>query len=291
MSDDRPSNEDLAMAQAGQTAEALADLNRPTAEEQREADEKTAEAFAVGQDALAEGDIRATDIYSRVNTAHGAGAGAILVQNPHTFSDDIARGNLPATATDPHPDAQPTDPEAAPEDEEDVEAETREVDDEEQELDEDGNPVTTEKAAPVYPNIAHQLGTPEDLLYRETGVIATTISNVDGVSIAEVDPNATEIEAPISGDLGTQKPPPDDKLTSDDTLTEGAPEVEHTGVEGLKEDLAEGDEEEVEQVDTDYDPSEHTVAEVNEYLADHPEEADAIYAAEESGKGRAGILG
>ena len=110
MSDDRPSGEDLAMAQAGQTAEALADLSRPSAEEQREADQETAEAFAVGTDALAEGDIRATDIYSRVNTAHGAGAGAVLVQNPHTFSDDIARGNLPATATDPHPDAQPTEP-------------------------------------------------------------------------------------------------------------------------------------------------------------------------------------
>jgi hypothetical protein len=52
-----------------------------------------------------------------------------------------------------------------------------------------------------------------------------------------------------------------------------------------------GDEGEYEQVDSDYDPGEYTVAEVNDYIAEHPEEADAIYAAEQSGKARAGILG
>jgi hypothetical protein len=273
---DTPSNEDLAMAQAGQTAEALADLNRPSAEEQRAADEESAELLGEGAAAADEAGVKLTDIYSRVNTAHGAGAGAVLVQNPYTFSDDIARGNLPPTATDPHPDAQPTEPEGGGEPEPTPQAE-------------EGEEGET-KPAPVYPNLAHPLGTPEDLLYRETGVISTTVSNVDGVSIIEVDPNADEVEAPIAGDMNPQTPPPDDKLTSDDTLTEGAPEVEHTGVAGAVEDEVD-DDDEVEQVESDYDPSAHTVAEVNDYISEHPEEADAIYAAEEAGKNRAGIIG
>ena len=286
MSDDRPSNEDLAMAQAGQTAEALADLNRPTAEEQREADEETAAAFQVGADALAAENIRPTDIYSRVNTAHGAGAGAVLVQNPHTFSDDIARGNLPATATDPHPDAQPPEPDteehalgyATEQSAQDHAAYPLGKEGEEgEEGDDESKPTGLSPNAPVYPNPAHPMGTPEDLLYNETGLIVTTVSNVDGVSMVEIDPEATEIEAPVAGDAAPQTPPPDDKKTVDDTL--------------LEEGEGEGDEEEVEQVESDYDPSEHTVAEVNDYLAEHPEEADAIYAAEEAGKGRAGILG
>ena len=109
--------------------------------------------------------------------------------------------------------------------------------------------------------------------------------------MVEIDPEATEIESPVAGDAAPQTEPPEDKKTVDDELLKDAPEVEHTGIEGLREDLAEGDEEEVEQVDSDYDPSEHTVNEVNEYVAEHPEEADAIYAAEEAGKARTGILG
>lgn len=39
-----------------------------------------------------------------------------------------------------------------------------------------------------------------------------------------------------------------------------------------------------------YDPADHTVVEVKEYLAEHPEELDAVLEAEEAGKARAGIL-
>ena len=43
--------------------------------------------------------------------------------------------------------------------------------------------------------------------------------------------------------------------------------------------------------DGGYDPGDYTVAEVNEYIADNPDEAEAVIAAERSGKGRAGIVG
>lgn len=40
-----------------------------------------------------------------------------------------------------------------------------------------------------------------------------------------------------------------------------------------------------------YDPSEHTVAEVQDYLDDNPDEFDAVVEAEKSGKNRQGITG
>lgn len=39
----------------------------------------------------------------------------------------------------------------------------------------------------------------------------------------------------------------------------------------------------------EYDPADHTVAEVNDYLADHPEQTGAVLQAESEGKGRTGI--
>lgn len=39
-----------------------------------------------------------------------------------------------------------------------------------------------------------------------------------------------------------------------------------------------------------FDPSAHTVAEVLSYLAEHPDEAEAVLAAEATGKGRTSIL-
>ena len=39
-----------------------------------------------------------------------------------------------------------------------------------------------------------------------------------------------------------------------------------------------------------YDPGAHTVAEVEAYVADHPDELDAITAAEEAGKARVTLL-
>jgi hypothetical protein len=39
-----------------------------------------------------------------------------------------------------------------------------------------------------------------------------------------------------------------------------------------------------------FDPGEHTVVEVNEYLGEHPDEAKRILKAERKGKDRTGIL-
>lgn len=40
-----------------------------------------------------------------------------------------------------------------------------------------------------------------------------------------------------------------------------------------------------------FDPGEHTVADVQEYLAKHPDQADAVLAAEKAGKARATLVG
>jgi len=40
-----------------------------------------------------------------------------------------------------------------------------------------------------------------------------------------------------------------------------------------------------------FDPGAHTVVEVQEYLADHPDEADAVLDAEAAGKNRATLTG
>jgi hypothetical protein len=47
---------------------------------------------------------------------------------------------------------------------------------------------------------------------------------------------------------------------------------------------------ETEQVESEYDPGEHTVAEVQAYLAEHPEQTDAVLAAEADGRARKGLL-
>jgi hypothetical protein len=41
----------------------------------------------------------------------------------------------------------------------------------------------------------------------------------------------------------------------------------------------------------EFDPGAHTVAEVNDYLAEHPEDADRVLEAEASGKARVSIVG
>ncbi len=40
----------------------------------------------------------------------------------------------------------------------------------------------------------------------------------------------------------------------------------------------------------DFDPADHTVDEVKEYLAEHPEQTDAVLELEEEGKARTGVL-
>ena len=46
-----------------------------------------------------------------------------------------------------------------------------------------------------------------------------------------------------------------------------------------------------EPTDLQFDPAEYTVAEIEEYLEDHPEERDAVIAAERKGKNRASLTG
>jgi hypothetical protein len=43
--------------------------------------------------------------------------------------------------------------------------------------------------------------------------------------------------------------------------------------------------------DGGFDPGEHTVAEVQDYLEEHPDEAEAVLAAEADGKGRSSLIG
>ena len=40
----------------------------------------------------------------------------------------------------------------------------------------------------------------------------------------------------------------------------------------------------------EFDPGEHTIAEVQAYVNEHPDELDAIYAAEQTGKARSTLL-
>lgn len=40
-----------------------------------------------------------------------------------------------------------------------------------------------------------------------------------------------------------------------------------------------------------FDPGEHTVAEVHDYLAEHPDQTDAVLAAEQAGKARTTLVG
>ncbi|HEY9376668.1 MAG TPA: hypothetical protein VIQ02_06180 [Jiangellaceae bacterium] len=40
----------------------------------------------------------------------------------------------------------------------------------------------------------------------------------------------------------------------------------------------------------EYDPGAHTIADVQKYVTEHPDELDAVYDAEENGKGRITLL-
>ena len=89
-------------------------------------------------------------------------------------------------------------------------------------------------------------------------------------------------------------PPDSDEVVNLDVLThpETTPEV---GPEsGVDEDSAPA-ETEAEADGTGenstYDPGEHTVAEVEQYLAEHPEETEAVLAAERAGRARKGLVG
>lgn len=90
---------------------------------------------------------------------------------------------------------------------------------------------------------------------------------------------------------GVEQEPPDVEEQTPDTGTPrqvSDPEAEKLPPEEVSADA--GEAEETSRTE-DYDPSEHTVAEVLAYIDEHPDEADAIYDAEKAGKGRVGILG
>lgn len=70
-----------------------------------------------------------------------------------------------------------------------------------------------------------------------------------------------------------------------------AQSLEHQGINPGLAEVDEEDDEAVEQVDSDYDPSEHNVTAVQQYLAEHPEERDAVTAKERDGDNRKGIVG
>jgi hypothetical protein len=77
-------------------------------------------------------------------------------------------------------------------------------------------------------------------------------------------------------------PPDSDEVVNIPVLThpETTPEP---AVEAESESASEEPEEE-------YDPGEHTVAEVNTYLEEHPDETEDVLARERNGRGRKGIL-
>jgi hypothetical protein len=45
------------------------------------------------------------------------------------------------------------------------------------------------------------------------------------------------------------------------------------------------------EIDGDFDPGAHTVSEVEEYIAAHPDEAEAVLEAERTGKARVSLIG
>jgi len=80
-------------------------------------------------------------------------------------------------------------------------------------------------------------------------------------------------------------PPAAGTYTITTAPTAGTPRmVEEGGGEAPQQQSAGGD------VEVGYDPAAHTVAEVEEFLADHPDEAQAIYDAEVAGKNRVTLV-
>ena len=91
--------------------------------------------------------------------------------------------------------------------------------------------------------------------------------------------------------------PDSDEVVDIPVLThpETTPEPEGPGTDALAptEDTEETQEEPEppESLEETYDPAEHTVDAVNEYIAEHPEQREEILAMERANRGRKGILG
>lgn len=88
--------------------------------------------------------------------------------------------------------------------------------------------------------------------------------------------------------------PDSDEVVNLETLTypERTPEPEGEGEDVLAPDEDGDPDLDPENPDEPtFDPGDHTVAEVEAYLADHPEDSDRVIAAERAGRGRKGIVG
>ncbi len=79
------------------------------------------------------------------------------------------------------------------------------------------------------------------------------------------------------------------------TYPERTPEPEGPGEDALApaedSETPEPDPDPPESLEETYDPAEHNVDAVNEYIAEHPEQRDEVLAMERAGRGRKGILG
>lgn len=91
--------------------------------------------------------------------------------------------------------------------------------------------------------------------------------------------------------------PDSDEVVNIETLTypERTPEPEGPGEDALApaedSDEEESSPEAPESLEETYDPAEHNVDAVLEYLDEHPEQTDEVMAMERAGRGRKGILG
>jgi len=91
--------------------------------------------------------------------------------------------------------------------------------------------------------------------------------------------------------------PDSDEVVNLDVLThpETTPEPEGPGEDALtppeSDEEPPADPEPPESLEETYDPAEHTVDAVNEYIAEHPEQREEILAMERANRGRKGILG
>jgi hypothetical protein len=191
-----------ATAQAVVEASKTPEQREAEAEEQEQAEEQTAQSFQAGAATAAETGERPTDLYSRVNTAHGMGDDSIVKQNPNTFRDDIDRNGLPGAITDPRLDAQPV-----------------EVSDEERERSEDEANTRGTFGAVGSENTNM---TPEDKVYRDKDVggpeMALRAQAKNSMAAAEPQNTASQVGALHEGEGGTDK----EKLSDDGITDDGA---------------------------------------------------------------------
>jgi hypothetical protein len=98
--------------------------------------------------------------------------------------------------------------------------------------------------------------------------------------------NATGNAMSAAAESGTAWPEPP---TAENYANRGELQKEADENLGIITDGEEG--EEGEEDEGEFDPGDHTVAEVQDYIADHPEDEERVLEAERNGKNRAGLVG